>query len=337
MSIRIEKVLALLLFTILLGPKVAAQVDRGPMRSAFRIMVYVRNADNSPAPIGISVRLEADEGGTMDIQSTDSSGKVIFHPNAAAGYSIVVHQMGYRDEVKHVDLTLTPTASVNVQLVPEFGANTTTSPVSKEATIASAVLAIPEGAKKEFETGQKLLDEKHDVSGSIGHFRKAIKLYEAFPQAYTMLGLAFLHEQNFSESKAALERAIQLDPESGPSYIALGGCLNQMKDYPAAERVLVKGLEILPESPDGNYELAKTYWALHRWPEAEPRAVKAKNLEPDVPGVHVLMGNIFLQRRDTDGALKEFNEYLKLDPHGPMSDSVRAMVAKLEKASGTNK
>jgi len=46
----------------------------------------------------------------------------------------------------------------------------------------------------------------------------------------------------------------------------------------------------------------------------------------------VVIGNILLQKRDNAGALKEFNEYLRLDPKGSMSDAVRAMVTKLEKA-----
>jgi hypothetical protein len=45
------------------------------------------------------------------------------------------------------------------------------------------------------------------------------------------------------------------------------------------------------------------------------------------------MGNILLQKRDIEGAIKEFNEYLRLDPRGPMNTSVRAMVSKLQKPS----
>jgi tetratricopeptide (TPR) repeat protein len=274
----------------------------------------------------------------MEMQSTDSSGKVIFRPTAAAGYSILVHQPGYKDDIKHVDLTLTPTAFVTLQLYPL--ANSGEQPPSAKGqsgvTISTAQLVIPEEARKQYETGQKLLKEKHDAAGSVGHFRKAIKLYENFPQAYTLLGLAYLQDQKLPDSKAALERAIQLDPESGSAYVALGGCLNQLKDYPGAEKALTKGLEILPESPEGNYEMAKTYWALHRWQDAEPHAVKAEKLQPDIPGVHVVMGNILLQKRDNAGALKEFKEYLRLDPNGPMSEAVRGMVSKLEKAIGAH-
>ena len=209
-------------------------------------------------------------------------------------------------------------------------------PGDHASMISAADAAIPEAARNEFDKGRKLLEENHNASGSVEYFQKAIKDYQKFPQAYTLLGLAYLQQQKLPESKAALEQAVQLDPQAGPAYITLGGCLNQMKDYPGAEKALVKGLEILPDSPEGNYELGKTYWALHRWQQAEPYAVKAVKLQPNVPAVHVLMGNILLQKQDAAGALKEFNEYLKLDPHGPMSDAVRTMTAKLEKTVGSH-
>ena len=322
---------ALLFLLSIVLPAAPCQEQRGPMRAAFRILVFVRNPDNSTAPAGVDVRLEVDGGGLVDAQPTDSSGKVIFHPTINTGYTIVVHQPGYADATAHVDLTMTPTASANLQLKPLPGQAGATATGVQGGTISAQQLGVPENARKEFEAGQKLLEEKQDAAGSIGHFRKAIKEYENFPQAYTLLGLAYLQDQKLGDSKASLERAIQLDPKSGPAYIALGGCLNQMKDYPGAETALLKGLEILPDSPEGNYALGKTYWAQRRWQQAEPYAVKAVKLQPDVPGVHVLMGNIFLQKQDAAGALKEFNEYLKLDPHGPMSDAVRGMVAKLEK------
>jgi hypothetical protein len=39
-----------------------------------------------------------------------------------------------------------------------------------------------------------------------------------------------------------------------------------------------------------------------------------------------------LQKRDNASALKEFNEYLRLEPQGPMSEGVRTMIGKIEKA-----
>jgi Tfp pilus assembly protein PilF len=306
------------------------------MRMAFRILVFVRKTDNTPAPLGVSVRLEVDGGGLMDTQATDSMGKVTFHPTIPTGYTIVAHQPGYKDDVKHVDLTLSPTAAVNLTLVPLPSRDSLLGNGSAAGmTVPAGELGIPEPARREFEAGQKLLEDKHDAAGSIGHFNKAIKLYENFPRAYTMLGLAYLQDHKLADSRTALERAIQLDANSGTAHVSLGGCQNQLKDFPAAEKTLLKAVELLPDSPEAHYELARAYWGMHRWQDAEPQAKVAEKLQPNLTGVHVLMGNVLLQKQDAAGALKEFKEYLRLDPNGPMSEGVRAMVAKLEKSAGT--
>lgn len=319
-------------------PGAVGQSERTPMRSALKITVFVRAANGSPAPMGINVRLEADPGGLVDQQMTDSTGKVTFAPKSFTTYAVTIHELGYRDVVRRVDLSNSPTAAVNVTLVPIAGQDAYKSPPRGEAdSLISAVdLNIPGPAVKEFETGRRLLQEKHDIPGSIGHFRKATELYSSFSQAYIMLGLAYLQDQRLKESQTALERGLQLDPKSAAGYFTLGACLNQQKEYAGAEKPLLTGLELEPESPEGHYELAKTYWAKRRWQEAMPHAEKAEELQPQVPGVHVLMGNILLQKRDNAGALKEFNEYLRLDPQGPMSDPVRAMVSKLQKISSAN-
>jgi tetratricopeptide (TPR) repeat protein len=267
---------------------------------------------------------------------TDSSGKVTFVPKAFTTYAVIIHERGYRDVSRSVDLSNTPTAGVSIMLVRVPEQDDVTPSTGEEGDLISAVdLNIPGPAKKEFDEGQKLWQDKHDVQGSIVHFRKATELYSGFTQAYLMLGLAYLQDQKLKESQAALEQAVQLDPMSGAGYLTLGACLNQQKDYARAEKALNRGLELEPESPEGQYELAKNYWAQRRWQEAEPHALKAETLAPKIAGVHVVMGNILLQKRDNAGALKEFNEYLGLDPKGSMSDAVRAMVTKLEKAQAT--
>jgi len=105
-----------------------------------------------------------------------------------------------------------------------------------------------------------------------------------------------------------------------------------MAKYAEAETALLRGLELDPESADGHHELAKAYWALGRWQDAEPHAQKAVALKPDLAPAHVLLGNIALRKRDPQGALKEFQEYLRLEPNGPMAEQVRTIVAKIGKA-----
>jgi len=330
-------VATLVLVLLLLGCSIEtlAQGDKARVTSAMRITVFVRSASGSAAPVGILVRLEAQPGGLVDQQMTDSSGKVTFFPKAFTTYAVTIHEHGFRDVFRPVDLSLNPSASVNVTLVPIPGQESP-KPLpagSTASSIAAVDLNIPAPARKEFDAGQALLREKHDVSRSIGHFRKAIQVYSAYTEAYLMLGLAYLQDQNLKEAQTALERALELDPKSGAGYLTLGACLNQEKNHAGAEKALLRGLELEPGAPEGHYELAKAYWGQRRWQDAEPHAQKAEELQPQVPGVHVLMGNILLQKRDSAGALREFSEYLRLDPQGPMSAPVRAMVSKLQQSS----
>src|SRR5207244_9358766 len=41
-----------------------------------------------------------------------------------------------------------------------------------------AIEQIPPDARKEYETGEKFLNEKKDLDGSVKHYRKAIQLYD---------------------------------------------------------------------------------------------------------------------------------------------------------------
>ena len=121
------------------------------------------------------------------------------------------------------------------------------------------------------------------------------------------------------------------------AWFTLGMLQNREKDYAGAEKNLLHGLQLEEGSPEGHYELAKTYWAMGRWEDAEPHARKAAALQPAIPPAHVLLGNIALRKNDMPGALKEFQEYLTLDPKGPMAEGAQAMVRKIRETSPTLK
>jgi tetratricopeptide (TPR) repeat protein len=110
----------------------------------------------------------------------------------------------------------------------------------------------------------------------------------------------------------------------------LGAVFNQTKEQ--AETALLKGLELNPEAAGGHCELEKTYWALGRWQDAAPHARKAVAGMPDLAPVHALLGNVMLRESNAQGALGEYQEYLRLDPNGSMAPGVRQMIEKIQKA-----
>lgn len=115
----------------------------------------------------------------------------------------------------------------------------------------------------------------------------------------------------------------------------MGILLNHEKDYAGAKKSLTRGLELDPRAPQGQYELARALWALGRWQDAEPHVQKALELGSDMAPAHALMGNIALRKRDPELALKQFKEYLRLDPKGPMAAGAQQMVEKLVQSAST--
>jgi protein O-GlcNAc transferase len=147
-----------------------------------------------------------------------------------------------------------------------------------------------------------------------------------------MLGLVYLDQRKLDDSQATLQKSVELDPRLAQGYLALGAVYNQEQKYGEAEKELTHGLELKPDDAQGHNDLARAYWAMGRWQDAEPHAQKAVALNPALAQAHVLLGNIDLRKRDNVAALKEFNEYLRLDPQGPMAAPVRQVVGKIEAA-----
>jgi hypothetical protein len=58
--------------------------------------------------------------------------------------------------------------------------------------------------------------------------------------------------------------------------------------------------------------------------------LKAIQLRPASAGEHLLRGNVLLRKRDATGALKEFQDVLRLDPKGPMAAPTTEMINRIE-------
>ena len=147
------------------------------------------------------------------------------------------------------------------------------------------------------------------------------------------MGLAYTAQQQWKDADSSLRKAIELDVASAPAYMALGELQFRQQDYAGAEKSQLKAVELAPESADAHLGLARTYWAIGRWQDADPHAAKVVQLKPDNAGAHVLMGNISLRKRDGAGALKEFQEALRLAPDSPMAPGIREVVKKIEAAT----
>lgn len=180
--------------------------------------------------------------------------------------------------------------------------------------------------------GEDLLFKQHNAKASLEEFRRAIKLDPFYGQAYMLLGLAQMQLGQWSDAQWAFEEAEKVEPGNAKAYLGAGSALNEQKDYAAAQKALQESLDLRPDSAEAHYEMARSLWAQDKWQAAEPHARQAIELNKDYAGPHALMGNIDLRREDPEDALKEFQEYLRLDPQGSLAPSVKEIIAQLKKA-----
>jgi Flp pilus assembly protein TadD len=297
------------------------------------IDVQVRYPDGPAGPPGIHVILERGEGGMETDCVTIQGGKCRLQPGSNGVYSVRLNMSGYLAVSERVELVGISHTYVTLTLrkLDDIDASKTNSDVSSDEIDVSEV-NIREKARQEYTKGKAALQGKK-VDDAEKHFQKALKLYEKYPEAYRMLGEAYLEQQDFRKAETALRRSIELQPKFAAAYVDLGAVLNQTKDYTGAEQALKKGLELSPDAAAAKYELAKTYWALGRWQEAAPYAVDSVKEQPQLAPAHVLLGNIRLKQHNPAAALQEYSEYLRLAPDGIMAPQVREMVAKLRRSS----
>jgi tetratricopeptide (TPR) repeat protein len=302
-----------------------AQARGREMSAPVQISGLVRMDGGTRPPEGVMVDLEFQSGGQAQSVRVDPSGKFTFEGLGPGVFLVRVRYPGFHEIVERVDATMSPRQFVSMVLKPLPGTNPTP-PEGPNATIS----AVPEKAQQQLDKGKKKL-EKGDAGGAVNEFKKAIDAYPNYSEAYFWMGSALMDQGKFAEAQAALQKAIDLDSNNGVAYLALGSSYNRIKNYTAAEPLLVKVVQISPDAMQAHYELSTAYWGLNRNDEAEQYARKAIALKADFAPAHVLLGNVLLRKRDYAGSRAAFQEYLRLEPNGPMSTGVRDMVTKLEK------
>jgi len=217
-------------------------------------------------------------------------------------------------------------------IMKQRGTENAVLPAHPEATISVVEAAIPAQARKDLSAGKELLEKGQDLDKGIQLLQKAAQEYPKYAEAYLLMGVAYGHQNKWSDASSALDRAIEIDPKYTAAYLALGALDNQQNKFAESEKPLLKAAELNPDSADVQLQLARTYSGLNRWQDADPHAQKAVQLAPDKAEGHVLLGNVLLRKRDAPGALREFKESLRLAPNGPLAEPTRQVVSKIEAA-----
>lgn len=317
---------------------------------SFQINGQVRYADSRKPAANVIVRVERVSGGMAGQQVTDQTGKFSFTGLAGQMYTVTLHAPGYKEFKQDVDLLTANTGYVSAFLVKDESAvgnsSTALQPLLNPPVIDSSV---PMEAQKEYAFAKKLIDtgEASKLAKAVGHLERAIELYPKYTEAHLMRGLAYMDMREWPKAEGSFRAAIDNTPAAVTAYWALGQVYIRQKKWPEAVDILKKGIILNGQVAEGHFALADAYWEMA--PSAKDEAAfrrsledawketrKAIELDPKHGRAHLLAGNLLLKARKPNEALTHFEEYLKLEPKGPLADQTKTLVQKIKQAMAQN-
>jgi len=272
--------------------------------------------DKRPAS-QVAVRLKSRVAGVFRSVLTDFEGHFRVRDLPRGTYDIAVDEDGY-EAAQTSALLDGPSAKLVVYLKTRSG------PIRQSRyTVSVRELKIPGKAHNEFENGLVRI-AKNDPAGSVSHFTKAIHLFPGYFEAYYNLGVAEMTLRHTGEAIKDFQTSIDLSggryalAEFGYAYL-----LCQEGRPSEAEKMVRRGLEVEDSSAEGYVILADALIQLNRADEAERSAQEALLRNPNLADAYLVHSNIAARKGNYSAQLQDYDAYLRLEPAGPASASVR--------------
>ena len=317
---------------ILFCAPLAAQTQKGPNTTTTRTPTFsvrgkVMDAEERAQIEGARVELRSFTGATIGAMLTRAAGDFEFLNLTAGFYDITAQQAGYHT----VTLRLGVNDSVfglTIDLHPDISTRTVTPGPS---SVSARELSVPRKAREAMDKGLVLMNEKSNYLASVKQFERAIQAYPEYYEAYTQIGIAYLHRGDYVSAEPALRKAMEL---SGFHYVdalfLMATLLNNTRRFVDAEAVSRGALEMDSDCWQANLELARSLLGLNRPAEAEKNALAASKSQPDNAMVYLILANVHSQVENAPALLEDLNNYLRLAPIGPMADQARAQQKQLQ-------
>jgi hypothetical protein len=202
------------------------------------------------------------------------------------------------------------------------------------SAISVTSLAVPSGARKEFEKGDKDL-RNNKLNSATEHLEKAVAEYDMYAAAWNELGGIYVAAHETEKARTAFAKAIAADPKYIPPYVHLANLQLTNQEYEDAVNTSGKALDLDPRIQLAKFIQALADFRLNRLDAAEKIALEAQKAPPPIyPQWHALLADIFLEKKELPSAADQMRAYLKESPKGPLAPEMKQHLDQIE-SSGT--
>ncbi len=294
-----------------------------------RITGYVRDSASGQPLTSVKVEVSPLGSGVSEIYvTTGTDGQFRIAGVQDGNYDLVINEKGYKPYREHITLANGNYLNLIVRLdAAELAAE------MPGAVLSAHELTVPQKARDLYAKGIAL-KAKPDYAAALEQFRKAIKAYPTYYEAYAEAGVAEVNLNQLDAAQQDLQKSIDMSESKYPlAMFYMAGLFNNKRAFDDALTVGKKGNAIDENAWRGNFEIARALIGLKRGDEALPYAKKAVAGAPDNPQMYVVLMNANLGAHDYAAALAAIDAFLKLNGTGQQADQVRHLRDQVQAAA----
>lgn len=192
---------------------------------------------------------------------------------------------------------------------------------------------------------QKLFDEgvaasrAGDFDASIAKFNEAATMAPSCADCYYNMGYAHTQKQEWDKAEAAYKKAVEIKPDYAEAWNGLANVYNAQKRHDealaASEKAATVGGWTAGAGGGGNanalYNQGVILWNQGKYAEAKVKFEAAAQADPNHQEAIYRLGMAQVNLGDMDGAVKAFENYLKVAPDGKYAEEVKGFLAAMKK------
>lgn len=172
---------------------------------------------------------------------------------------------------------------------------------------------LPHSCEPYYQSG-RLLSDLSQWSDAKAALNRAVALRPRLVEAWYELGNTGLGSGQFEQALRDYERASELDPLNGSYYALMGKALVGLNRHAEAIQRYQQSLKINPDSLEVHFALADELAAASQFSQAGDEYAEVVRLKPDNAIAHLDLGVMRARQGRFDDALQQFTETLRLDP-----------------------
>src|SRR5207245_9558211 len=127
-------------------------------------------------------------------------------------------------------------------------------------------------------------------------------------------------------------KGMTIDPTKTEAYLQAASIYEKRKDTPKANEMYQKVIALDPKNAAVSFfNIGVHAWNENRAKDATQAFKKAVEIDPSYAVAHRELARALMGSQDFDGALKHFQEYLKLSPQASDRKEIQDTIALLKK------